>query len=77
MHRTWIPDEEFFLTSTESWEKNLILYIETCTYYFSIYRVFDNERNEALVYQFGQKDAYDVGHMAKFSYVYDILISGF
>ena len=42
-----------------------------------IYRVFDNERNEALVYHFGQKDAYDVGHVAKVSDIYDILIFGF
>ena len=41
------------------------------------YKVFDNERNEALFYNFGQKDAYDVGHVAKASYINDILISGF
>ena len=33
------------------------------------YRVFDNERNKALVYHFGQKDAYDVGNVAKVSYI--------
>ena len=41
------------------------------------YSVFDNERNEALVYHFGEKDIYDVGHVAKVSYIYDILIFGF
>ena len=41
------------------------------------YRVFDNERNEALVYNFGQKDAYEAGHVTNVSYVYDILILGF
>ena len=41
------------------------------------YRVFDNERNKALVYHFGQKDAYDVGHVAKVSYICGILIFGF
>ena len=41
------------------------------------YMVIDNDRNEALVHNFGQKDAYDVGHLAKASYIYDILIFGF
>ena len=41
------------------------------------YRVIDNDRNEALVYNFGQKDAYDVGHVAKVSYIYDIFVFGF
>ena len=41
------------------------------------YRVFDNERNKVLVYHFGQKDAYDVGNVAKDSCIYDILMFGF
>ena len=41
------------------------------------YRVFDNERNEALVYDVGHKDANDIGHVAKVSYIYDILIFAF
>ena len=36
------------------------------------YMVFDNERNEGFVYNFGPKDAYDVGLVAKVSYIYDI-----
>ena len=40
-------------------------------------RSFDNERNKALVYHFGQKYAYDVGHVAKVYYIYDILKFGF
>ena len=39
--------------------------------------MFNNERNEALVYHFVQKDAYDLGLVAKVSYIYDILIYGF
>ena len=45
-----------------------------------MYRVFYNERNQALAYRLGQKDVYDVGHVAKVSYIdyiYDILIVGF
>ena len=38
------------------------------------YRVFFNERNEASVYHFGQKASCDLGHVAKISYIYDILI---
>ena len=42
-----------------------------------IYRVFINEWNKALAYHFGQMASYDVGHVAKVSYIYDILIFGF
>ena len=38
------------------------------------YMVIDNDINEALVYNFGQKDAYDAGQVAKVSYLHDILI---
>ena len=41
----------------------------------TVYRVFDNERNEALVYHF--EDAYDVGHVAKVSFICDNSIFGF
>ena len=55
--------------------KEYASYLENSDYLF--YRVFDNERNKELIYHFGQKDAYDVGHVAnKFSNIY-ILIFGF
>ena len=41
------------------------------------YRVFINECKEALAYHFGQVATYDLGHVAKVSYIYDILIFGF
>ena len=65
------------------WWKAVYQNIENLNYDFyefpteQSYRVFDNERNKVLVYHFGQKDAYDVGHVAKVSYTYDILIFGF
>ena len=42
-----------------------------------LYGVFINEWNEALVYHSGQIASYDLGHVAKISYIYDILIFGF
>ena len=44
--------------------KEYASYLENSDYLF--YRVFDNERNKELIYHFGQKDAYDVAHVAKF-----------
>ena len=41
------------------------------------YRVFINECNEALDYNFGQMASHDLGHVAKVSYIYDILIFNF
>ena len=35
-----------------------------------INRVFINEFNLALAYNFGQKASYDLGHVAKMSYIY-------
>ena len=40
------------------------------------HRVFINKCNKVLAYHFGQKASYDLGHMAKNSYIYDILIFG-
>ena len=45
--------------------------------YFSLYRVFINECNKAFAYYFGQMASYDLGHVAKVSYIYDTLIFGF
>ena len=39
--------------------------------------MFINECNEELAYHFFQMASYDLGHVAKVSYMYDILISGF
>ena len=53
-------------------------YRAICSFYdISNYRVFINEWNEALAYNFGQMASYDLWHVAKVSYIYDILIFGF